>query len=86
MLVPEIVNKTKFGVVNGKIVPTGAVEVEQLVEYNMNDFTEEWLRSLIEAGHEDYFDDSEKDKLRELGILVEVGEAVAPPEPEASCG
>lgn len=69
MLVPEIVNKPKFGVMNGKIVSTGTVGVEQLVKYDMNDFTEEELRSLIEAGHEDYFDDSEKDKLKELGIL-----------------
>jgi len=70
MLVPEIVNKTRFEVVNGKIVPTGAVGVEQIVEYDMNDFTEENLRSLVQAGHKDYFNDSEKDKLIELGILT----------------
>lgn len=57
MLVPEIVNKPKFGVVNGEIVPIGTVEVEQFVKYDMSDFTEEGLRSLIQAGHEDYFDD-----------------------------
>lgn len=69
MLVPQIINKPKFGVVDGKIVPTGTVEVQQFVKYNMSDFTEEGLRSLIQAGHEDYFDDSEKDQLEELGIL-----------------
>ena len=69
MLVPQIINKPKFGVVDGKIVPTGTVEIQQFVKYNMSDFTEEGLRSLVQAGHEDYFDDSEKDELKELGIL-----------------
>lgn len=68
MLVPGIINKTKFGIKNGEIVPIGISKVEQLIEYNMDDFTNNELQSLIDAGHTDYFDVFEKEKLNKLGI------------------
>lgn len=68
MLVPGIIDKTKFGIKNGEIVPIGILKVEQLIEYNMDNFTTNELQSLIDAGHIDYFDAFEKEKLNKLGI------------------
>ena len=72
MLVPETVHKTKYGVVNGKIVPQGTVEVEELVAYNIEDFSDSDLRALIAAGHADYFDPIETQTLKDKGINTNV--------------
>ena len=72
MLVPETVHQTKYGVVNGKIVPQGTVEVEELVAYNIEDFSDSDLRALIAAGHADYFDPIETQTLKDKGINTNV--------------
>ena len=69
MLVPKVLNKTKYKVVNGEIKSDGLVSSEEYIWIDMSNFSQSDIQSLIRAGHTDYFTDSEKETLIESGLI-----------------